>query len=262
MNRSSIALILMLALIGGERAARPSAQQKQTVGQIERIDSRLDALIPPGAVLEQLADGFGWAEGPLWDSASSTLLLSDVARNAIFRWFPNGDVRVVLQPSGYNGPPELAGREPGSNGLVFDSEGRLVFCQHGDRRVVRREPDGRITVLAERYDGKRLNSPNDLVMHSNGDIYFTDPPFGLPRVFDDPDKELPFQGVYRLKPDGALTAIITDLRAPNGIALSPDEKTLYVSNSQSTRPVWMAYDMRLDGTVAGARQFADATAFI
>jgi gluconolactonase len=255
-------VIVVLALVAGEHAARSFTQPRPSVGRIERLDPRLDAIIPAGAVIEEVADGFGWAEGPLWDSSRGVLLLSDVRRNAIFRWSPAGGLNVELESSGYTGLPERAGREPGSNGLAFDARGRLVICQHGNRRIVRREREGALTVLAERYDGKRLNSPNDLVIHSSGAVYFTDPPFGLPQVFDDPDKELPFQGVYRLRPDGTLTVIIANLRLPNGIALSPDERTLYVSNSQSTRPVWMAYTLKPDGTVDEGRQFADAASYI
>jgi gluconolactonase len=235
----------------------------ESVGRIERLDPRFDALVPPGAVLEKLADGIEWAEGPLWDAREGALLFSDVPRNAVYRLRAgNGVARVVFGPSGYTGAEPFRGREPGSNGLAFDADGRLVLCQHGDRRIARREPDGRFTPLAERYRGKRLNSPNDLVFHSNGDLYFTDPPFGLAGTFDDPSKELPFQGVYRLGGDGALAALVTDLGAPNGIGFSPDEKTLYVSNAQHARPIWMAYPVRDDGTLAPGREFADARAWV
>lgn len=136
------------------------------------------------------------------------------------------------------------------------------MCQHGNRRIARLERDGRFTVLADRYEGKRLNSPNDLVFRSNGDLYFTDPPFGLPGSFDDPGKELTFQGVYRLTPDGVLTALTKDLDAPNGIGFSPDEKTMYASNAVNKRPIWMAYDVRADGSLGSGRQFADARAWV
>jgi gluconolactonase len=147
----------------------------------------------------------------LWDSADSSLLFSDVPRNGVFRWKDGAGVTQVIKGSGYTGGGLFVGREPGSNGLVLDREGRLVMCQHGNRRIVRREPDGRETVLADRYEGKRLNSPNDLVFAANGgDLYFTDPPFGLPRTFADSAKELPVQGVYHLTPDGVLTAVIKE----------------------------------------------------
>jgi gluconolactonase len=164
-----------------------------------------------------------------------------------------------LKPSGYTGTASFTGREPGSNGLAFDFEGRLLLCEHGDRRIARLEPDGQKTTLAARYQGKRLNSPNDLVFKSDGSIYFTDPPFGLPGTFDDPEKELPFQGVYRLSPEGALTLLTKELRAPNGIGFSPDEKTLYVSNADREHAVWMAFDVLEDGALGPGRVFFDAT---
>ncbi len=232
------------------------------VGRIERLDPRLDSLIPPGAVIEKVVDGEDWTEGPLWDSADGSLLFSDVPRNAIFRWTEGAGVTRFLDRSGYTGDEPFGGREPGSNGLAFDRQGRLVMCQHGNRRIARRESDGSLTVLADRYEGRRLNSPNDLVVRSNGDLYFTDPPFGLPGSFGDPAKEIPFQGVYRLTPGGALAAILTGLRAPNGIAFSPDEKTLYVSNAEQARPIWMAYSVLADGTVGRGRQLAEAGAWV
>jgi gluconolactonase len=195
---------------------------------IVRLDPRFDSLVPAGAVLEKIVDDHGWTEGPAWVSAGGYLLFSDVVKNAIYRWRRGEGDSLFLQPSGYTGKAPFPGAEPGSNGIAVDPEGRLVFCQHGDRRIVRREPDGRITVLVERYQGKRINSPNDLVFRSNGDLYFTDPPFGLPNSYHDSAKELPFQGVYRLGRDGRLTLLTGDLSGPNGIAFSPDERTLYV----------------------------------
>lgn len=231
-------------------------------GRIVRLDPRLDDLIPREATLEAVADGIEWAEGPLWDAQTDTLLFSDVPRNGIFRWKAHGGVALFLPDSGYTGEARFTGREPGSNGLAFDAEGRLVMCQHGNRRIARLEHDGTITVLADRFEGKRLNSPNDLVIRSNGDIYFTDPPFGLAKAFDDPLKELDFQGVFRLNTDGKLTAVVTDLDAPNGIGFSPDEKTLYVSNAFNERPVWMAYPVLDDGSLGPGRVFAEASGFV
>ncbi len=241
-------------------AETPSA--KPSVGRIERLDPRFDTLVPPGAVLEKVADGLVWTEGPLWDGRAGALLFSDVPRNGVFRWKEGNGVTPLFSPSGYTGATSFTGAEPGSNGLAFDREGRLVLCQHGDRRIVRREVDGRLTVLADQFEGKRLNSPNDLAFRSNGDLYFTDPPFGLPRAFSDPAKELPFQGVYRLGEDGKLSVVVKNLRAPNGLGFSPDEKTLYVSNADHARPVWMAYEVRPDGSLGTGRQFAEASAFV
>jgi gluconolactonase len=226
---------------------------------VVRLDPRFDQLVPANAVLEKVADHHGWAEGPVWVRDGGYLLFSDVVENTIFRWKQGEGESVFLRPSGYTGVAPFTGKEPGSNGLAIDPQGRLVFCQHGDRRISRREPDGRLTVLADRFEGARLNSPNDLVFKSNGDLYFTDPPFGLPHSFDDPAKEVPFQGVYRRAPDGTLTLLTGELRAPNGIAFSPDERTLYVSNADRERLVWMAFEVETDGTLGRSRVLYDGT---
>jgi gluconolactonase len=253
------ATVFPLVAMAHTRSDGPS---ERGIGRIERLDPRFDRLVPRDAILEKVADGLVWAEGPLWVSREHALLFSDVPRNGVFRWKEGEGVRLFLDASGYSGTTPFEGREPGSNGLALDAEGRLVLCQHGNRRVARLDPDGRITVLADRYEGRRLNSPNDLVYRANGDLYFTDPPFGLPKTFSDPDKELPFQGVYRLTPEGALTVVVTDLGAPNGIALSPDERTLYVSNAEPADPIWRTYEIQEDGTLAHGRQFAEARAWV
>jgi gluconolactonase len=149
----------------------------------------------------------------------------------------------VHEPSGYTGSAEFTGREPGANGLTFDMDGRLVLAEHGDRRIARLEPDGSKTTLVSRYNGKRINSPNDVVFKSNGDLYFTDPPFGLPGTFSDSHKELPFQGMYRWSKSGELTLLTKEIKAPNGIAFSPDEETLYLTDASAERPAWLAYDV-------------------
>jgi gluconolactonase len=226
---------------------------------IIRLDPRFDALVPQNAQLEKIAEGFTWVEGPVWHRGEGYLLFSDIPSNTIFKWKEGEGVTRFLSPSGYTGHALFEGKEPGSNGLTFDSAGRLVLCQHGDRRIARLELDGRLTVLADRYEGKRMNSPNDLVFKSNGDLYFTDPPFGLPKAFDDPDKDLPFQGVYRVSKEGTLTLLIRDLKAPNGIAFSPDEKTLYVTDVDPEHAAWLVYDVQDDGTVTNGRVLFDAT---
>ncbi len=231
------------------------------LAKIVRLDSRFDRLVRSEAVLEKVADGFAWVEGPAWNRQGRFLLFSDVPNNSVFKWREGAGASLFLKPSGYTGEAVFEGREPGSNGLTFDPAGRLVLCEHGDRRVSRLEADGRRTTLADRYRGKRLNGPNDAVFKSNGDLYFTDPPFGLPGAFDDPRKELDFSGVFRLSPSGALTLLVREIRAPNGIAFSPDEKTLYVSNADPNRAVWLAYDVNDDGTLANGRVFFDATAW-
>lgn len=229
--------------------------------QVVRKDARLDALVPPGAAVEKVADGFTWLEGPLWDARAKGLLFSDIPANAIHLWRPGAGTTRILSPSGYTGRQPFAGKEPGSNGLAFDAEGRLVLCAHGDRAIVRIEHDGTRSVLAGRFHASRLNSPNDLAFSASGDLYFTDPPFGLPGGLDDPGRELPFSGVYRLAPDGRLTLLTQELDAPNGLAFSPDGRTLYVSNASARRAVWMAFPVRSDGTLAAGRVFFDATSW-
>ena len=243
----------------GRSVVLGSSGSPAPVGRIVRLDPRLDRLVPRGAALEKIADGFTWVEGPAWDRSRSSLLFSDIPKNSVFEWRQGIGVRLALKPSGYTGSTPFQGREPGSNGLAFDPEGRLVLCEHGDRRIARLEPDGQNISLADRYQGKRLNSPNDLVFRPNGDLYFTDPPFGLPKAFDDPQRELDFSGVYRLTPQGQLTLLTPELKAPNGIAFAPQEKTLYVSNADRRHAVWMAYDVRPDGTLTKGRIFFDAT---
>jgi gluconolactonase len=259
------ALALALTL-GASPWALPEAQSSpDPVITIVRLDPRFDELVPRDAKFEKVVDGFNWVEGPVWNRAGSILLFSEIPSNSIYKWEEGAGATLFLRPSGYTGAEPFPGPEPGSNGLTFDSEGRLVRCQHGDRQIVRREADGRDTVLVERYEGPegsgRINSPNDLVFKSNGDLYFTDPPFGLPKAFDDPGKELPFQGVYRLSKNGKLTLLTRELRAPNGIGFSPDEKTLYVSNADPANAVWLAYEVKPDGTLGAGRVFFDGTAW-
>ena len=218
----------------------------------------LDALIAPDAVFEKLGEGFKWTEGPVWSAKGGFLLFSDIPNNAINKWEPGKGISEFLKPSGYHGATPFTGPEPGTNGLTFDAQGRLVACQHGDRQVARWE-NGAWTPLAAKYEGKRLNSPNDLVFHSSGALYFTDPPYGLPKRWDDPAKELPYQGVYRRAVDGTVTLLTKELERPNGITLSPDEKTLYVANSHGPRPIWMAYPVLEDGSIGEGKVFFDAT---
>lgn len=243
---------LALALVAG---AVLSGERK-TIGRIERPDPRLDALVPRDAVIEVLAGGFRWSEGPVWDGAAGRILFSDVPNNVVHAWSEKDGLSTFLKPSGYTGPEGGGGREPGANGLAFDARGRLVLCQHGDRRISRLE-DGKFVTLVDRFEGKRLNSPNDLVIAGDGAIYFTDPPYGLTKTFDDPGREIGWNGVYRLAPDGRVSVLVKDLRAPNGIGLSPDGRILYVGQSDRDRPVVMAYDLAKDGTVSNGRVFFD-----
>lgn len=226
-------------------------------GTIVRLDPAADRIIPRDARLERLAGGFQFTEGPVWHP-DGYLLFSDPNANTIYRWSREGAVSVYRSKSGYTGMDVGEYRQPGSNGLTLDAGGLLTINEHGNRRVVRLERPGNVTVLADRYEGKRLNSPNDLVYRSDGGLYFTDPPFGLPRAFDDPRKELPFSGVYLLR-DGALTLLTRELSGPNGIALSPDEKYLYVSNWDLARKILMRYEVQSDGRIANGRVFHDFT---
>jgi gluconolactonase len=233
--------------------------QSSAFGRIECLEPRFDSLVCADAKLEVLADGFSWLEGPVWHRKGKYLLFSDIPANAIYRWDEECGVRLFLRPSGYTGREPFPGKEPGSNGLTLDAQGRLVLCEHGDRRITRLEPHGVKTTLVDRYHGRRLNSPNDLVFHSNGDLYFTDPPFGLPETFTDPTRELPFNGVYCLRQSGDLKLLLSERGAPNGLAFSPDEKTLYLSDDDPKCLGWWAYSVRADGTLATGRMLAAAT---
>jgi gluconolactonase len=228
-------------------------------GSIDRLHPDFNALVPEAARIEKLAGGFRFVEGPVWVAEGNYLLFSDPNSNTIYRWTQDGEVSVYRTKSGYAGVDIGEYHQPGSNGLALDQEGRVTIDQHGNRRVIRIERTGAVTVLADQYQGRRLNSPNDLVYRRDGSLYFTDPPFGLPKVFQDPAKELGHSGVYMLR-DGRLTLLTTDLRGPNGLTFSPDEKTLYVSNWDPARKVIMAYDVGPDGRLSNGRVFFDITA--
>ena len=227
--------------------------------EVERFSDALDAIVPPDARLEQVAGGFEFTEGPVW-SPEGALLFSSPNTNVIYRWdAATGAVTVFHPKSGYTGVDIGRFGQPGSNGLTFDPEGRLVMCQHGNRRVLRVNPHGDTTVLADAYEGKRLNSPNDLVFRSDGTLFFTDPPFGLPEIFDDPDKELDFSGVFRVR-GGELSLVSDELEGPNGLAFSPDERYLYVGNWDPERKVVMRYEIDATGDRVGEGEvFCDLT---
>jgi gluconolactonase len=252
---ASLTVLLMLGqtlVEGQEKKPYP------TFGKIIRHDPRFDKLVPKDAKIEKLATGFKWTEGPVWIKDGGYLLFSDIPNNTINKWKEGEGISVFLKPSGYTGAKPRGG-EPGSNGLLLDSKGRLILCEHGDRQVTRLEKNGKKTVLAGKYMGKRLNSPNDAVFRSNGDLYFTDPPYGLEKVWDDPARELDFCGIYRISKDGKLTLLSKEMSRPNGIAFSLDEKTLYVANSDPAKAVWMAFPVKKDGTLGKGKVFFDAT---
>ena len=229
-----------------------------TVGSIERLDPRFDVLVPQDAVIEVLATGFVWAEGPVWLEREQALLFSDIPRNRVMRWHATEGLSVFLEPSGYTGPSAY-GNERGSNGLTLDRQGNLISCEHGDRRVSRLTAGGGKRTVADNYRGKRFNSPNDCVIHSSGAIYFTDPPYGLPKGWDDDRRELDFCGVYRVTPDGVVTLLCDTMTRPNGIAFSPDEKRLYVAQSDPQAPVWKVFEVQADGTLDAGRTFFDGS---
>ncbi len=234
----------------------------QWVGTVERLAPGLDAIVAPGTRPELLATGLEWAEGPAWRKAGQYLLFSDVRRNTIYRWTESGGLRVFLRPAGFT-EAHPYGRSLGSNGLTFDPEGRLVMLDHGNRRVVRLdETNYTKVVLADRYLGRRFNSPNDLAYRSNGDLYFTDPPYGLKGLNEDPHRELSFNGVYRLDPRGGLSLLTGALTFPNGLAFSPDQNTLYVVVSDPARAVLMAFRVQGDGSLDQGRVFFDATGLL
>ena len=234
-----------------------------TIGTVIRLDDRIDTLVPADAVIEKLAEGFEWSEGPVWvPDEGGYLLFSDIPVNTIYRWDEKGGLSPWLRPAGYAGS-DPSGAELGTNGLMLDAEGRLVMCDHGNRQVARLDATNFTReTIASAYEGKRLNSPNDLVFHSSGDLYFTDPPYGLSGLNDSPVKELPFNGVYRVDTSGQVSLLTDELGFPNGIAFSPDEKTLYVANSGGANPVIRAYDVQDDGTLANSRVFFDGSALI
>lgn len=229
-----------------------------TACRVREHDPALRTIIPPGAGIELVSAGYRWVEGPVWYRGA--LLFSDIPANRVYRWQPPAAPVVFLEPSGYTGAVPFRGAEPGANGLTVDPLGNLVICEHGDRRVTRLETDGSRTVLADRYDGRRLNSPNDAVYARNGDLYFTDPPFGLPGQFDDPDRELDFSGIYRVTRHGEVELLSRALKAPNGLAFSPDGTVLYVTDVDPARPAWMAFPVRSDGRLGDPRVLRDASA--
>jgi len=232
---------------------------QKTIGSIERLEPQLDGLIAADAKIEVLAKGFTWTKGPVWVGGNDGhLLFSDIPRNSIFKWQQDGTISLFMSPSGYTGVTYY-GLEPGSNGLLLDQQGRLIMCEHGDRRLSVLTQNGGKRTLVDNYQGKRLNSPNDAVLKSNGDIYFTDPPYGLPQSADDPSRELDFCGVFRLSNDGTVTLLSKAIERPNGIGLSPDESTLYVAQSDPQNANWTAFAVKADGTLETGKELLNVT---
>ncbi|KAA5543646.1 SMP-30/gluconolactonase/LRE family protein [Roseiconus nitratireducens] len=237
------------------------AQTPATLGHIEVLSPKLEKFVDAETKIEVLAGGFTWTEGPVWfgGDGGGYLLFSDIPRNSIFRWSAARGVELFMRPSGYTGV-SYYGLEPGSNGLTRDPQGRLTMCEHGDRRVSVLTRGGGKRTLVDMFEGKRLNSPNDLTFDKAGNLYFTDPPYGLPERAEDPRRELDFCGVYRLGSDGKLSLLTKQMTRPNGIGLSPDEKTLYVAQSDPENPIWMAFPIQDDGTLGEGKQLQNASA--
>jgi len=243
----------------GARLAARGNVMAAGVGTIERLDPALDALIAPGAAIEKVAGGFRFTEGPLW-RPDGTLWFSDVQGNVVRSVTPDGKVTVLIENAGgaSNPPPDAF---IGSNGMAQAPDGSVWMVQHGARQIVRIGPDRTLTPVVSRFEGKRFNSPNDLVFAKDGALYFTDPPYGLAKQDDDPAKELTFNGVYRFA-NGRLQALVRDLNRPNGLAFSPDFRVLYVNNSDPAKNLVMRYDVAPDGALTGGRVFADLTSKI
>lgn len=230
--------------------------QQKTIGRIIALDPAFHHLVDTASQIEVLAEGFGWSEGPVWIRDSNYIIFSDVKRNTIYKWKEGEGLSEFLKPSGYTGRLPYS-NEPGSNGLTINNQGHLVLCEHGDRRIsVMPLSNGGKRTLADNYKGKKFNSPNDIAQKSNGDYYFTDPSYGLPK---DSLVNVKIKGVYRIAGNGTVTLLISDLPAPNGIAFSPDEKTLYVAQSHPEKAYIMAYPVRADGTLGKGKVFYDAT---
>ena len=249
MKKLALLMLLPLATFAADQGPHPF------VGKIERLDPAFDKLIAPNAQIEKLAEGFRWSEGPTWYDGG--VVFSDVLANTAYRWKAGmKNAEVFLKPSGLlSAKPGF--REPGSNGLNVDKQGRLLLAQHGERQIARWE-NGKFTTLADKFEGKRFNSPNDMAVRKSGEIYFTDPPYGLEGIATSPLRETPFSGVYRIGTDGKVSLLTKNLNFPNGIGFSPDEKTLYVAVSDDKATRVVAFDVKADGTLDKERTFFDA----
>lgn len=251
MKKNAVIFLLFAGAVSCKVADKPGS-----IGSIEPMDSAFNDLVDPDARLEILADGYDWAEGPVWIESAKMLLFSDVPQNTIYRWTEKGGAEVFLKRSGFTSTGTSTSREPGSNGLTLDNQGRLVVCQQGDRRLAvmtapLSAPQAVFMVLADNYDGKKFNSPNDVVVRRNGDLFFTDPPYGMPEG----GQETPFYGVYKVS-DGVATILVDSLTRPNGIAFMPGEKTLVIANSDSAKTVWYAYELAAGDSLVNGRIFS------
>lgn len=237
----------------------------KVIGEIIKLDPRLDKVINTDAKIEVIAEGYKWSEGPLWIESEQMLIWSDVPENTLYSWKEGGKAKVYLQPSGYTGDTDQ--KRQGANGLLLNISGELILCQHGDRRMAKMDapvasPKPQFVTIADRYNGKRFNSPNDAVYDKDGFLYFTDPPYGLEKQDEDPNKEIPFNGIYRVSPKGEVVLLTDELSRPNGIAFSPDYSKCYVANSDPEKAIWMVYEMKEDKSFKSGKVFFDATSMI
>ncbi len=270
--KKTILILLVTAALCGCKKKQIMETEVQTdpepasKGSIEVVDQTLQNVLNVDAPIEVLAEGYSWSEGPLWLPNQEMLIFSDVPKNTIYSWSEEKGAGVYLTPSGFTGE-KFEGSEPGSNGLTLNNQGELVLCQHGNRAVSvmkadLSEPMPNYEYLAETFEGKRFNSPNDLIFDRDGNLYFTDPPYGLPGGMEDAGKEIDFQGVYRVTPEGEVNLLTEELTRPNGLALSPDEKTLYVANSDPEKAIWMAYELDDAGKIRSKKVFYDVTEWV
>ena len=257
---------VVMVVLTGSNPVMAQQDSTGTIGSIIRLDTKLDELIPSDASVEILAHGFGWSEGPVWIPESGHLLFSDIPANTIYKWHPENGLSLFLRPAAYAiGKTPLEGREAGSNGLFLNPvTKKLVICEHGNRCISELDQSKWYkTILFDEFEGKKFNSPNDVVISSKGHYYFTDPPFGLSKVDgkqeNNPLKELDFNGVFHVNAEGKMEVVTEQMTRPNGIGLSPDEKKLYVANADWRQSYWMVFDVQEDGTPTNGRKFFDAT---
>ena len=260
MRKLSSAAALLACLSVTAYAAAPAAPTKIAEAKIDRWDPAMDAIVPTDWKIEKLAEGFGWAEGPIWVKSGGYLLFTDVPGNKMWKWSDKGGLEKFLDPSGATAPDENVWRESGANGLAILDAGSILLADTGNRSIQKLDLKTRVkTPVATQFDGKKFSSPNDVEKMKSGVLFFTDPPYGFKKFDAAPEKEMPFNGVYRRAKDGAVTAIEKELYRPNGVALSPDERTLYVTQSEPTKAIIMAYALDADGNVTGKRLFQDLT---
>lgn len=262
---SAIAIVFLLFACNNNEAEKKGTPVK-TTGKFEKSDPAFDSIVSKDAKAEIIAEGFEWSEGPLWLEKEGKLIFSDVPANTIYQWTAAKGKEIYLKPSGYTDTLPSKSKEPGSNGLTLDTEGRLILCQHGNRQVARMDaslnkPEAKFVSLAALFNGKRFSSPNDAVYSSSGELFFTDPPYGLPKQ-DDTDslKEQPFNGVYKVKKEGTVLLLADSITRPNGIALFPGEKRLLVASSDPQKPNWYVWDVEGDKLVNGKIFYSAADA--